>query len=80
MVKNQSRNRSNKEADCPIIDKLIERRIELNLSIAEVSNLSGYGTTTINQWESERQSPRLSALIDWAQSLNMELLIFDKDL
>ncbi len=59
----------------PIIAELIKARIRRGLTQAKLGEIAGYDSDTIGWWEREGKSPRLRALTDWCQALNVKLTI-----
>lgn len=60
--------------------KLWDIRIDRNITIRELADLSGISKSEINNIENERHSPRLSQLEKIAAALNMGIVdLFDSE-
>lgn len=57
-----------------LIDQLIRRRKELDLTQAEVAKRMGIGQSTVSQMEAEGSNPRLSTVLRYARAVESTLL------
>lgn len=60
-------------AASPLIQLLIERRLDLRLTHREVCDRMGVAMPTFSNWENGKKSPLLSNVEAWAKALGMEL-------
>jgi len=63
----------------PIVLALRQRRKLKELSQVALSERMGYGPNIIWSWETGYSTPSLQRLIDWAQALDLELTLKERD-
>ena len=58
----------------PSIAVLRARRKALGLSRPQLGRITGYSKDSIECWERGKRLPKMSALLDWAQALGVEIV------
>ena len=66
-----------RHSECPIIDALRKRRVQLGLHQGDVAKAAGYNTQTIERGESRRTDSQFTLIKSWAESLGFELRLYD---
>jgi len=62
-----------------IIGELTWLRLEEGLNTSELSKLVGYSSRSMYTWEAGETSPRLAAVVDWADYFGYELQLVRKE-
>lgn len=69
------RRRKSKQPKDGVLAALWQRRVELNMTRADLAEHTGYHKVQIARWERGEDHPRFRALMDWAQSLGLEITV-----
>lgn len=67
--------RSGAQPKSPLIAALVKARLAQGLTLAELSKRTGYHICSLVHWENEHQSPKMQSVIDWAQALNLKIVL-----
>lgn len=62
-----------------VIRQLMDERIRQKESRERLATRIGYSHTSINEWESGKNVPRLASVIDWADAYGFELALKRKE-
>lgn len=62
-----------------IIDKIIERRLELNISQTNLAKMTGVNQPTISKMENKKHEPLLSMLDLFLRALKLKIIIVADD-
>lgn len=58
-----------------LVDRLRNVRVSREIKLETLAATSGYGKTTVTEWESGKHIPSVSALTDWANALGYDLTL-----
>lgn len=59
----------------PVIEQIIATRKAWNISVNDVSELTGLHRTVIEGFEAGNRSPRLDTLLKWADALGCDIVL-----
>ena len=58
-----------------ILNELRLHRVNQNLSLETLSDMTGYNSNSLQRWENGRVSPLLKSFIDYADALGFDVVL-----